>query len=317
MSWMRYRLRTTVEAEDILSDLLLEQGVEGVEIENSLPLTPEEQKGMFVDIPPVPKGEEGVSHLIFYLEEGPKARKILERVRREIEALREGLDMGPCTLEVSETREEDWVNNWKQYFHTFQVGDFCIVPTWEEVPLEAEGKRLLRMDPGTAFGTGKHETTQLCIRALTRRIGPAMEVLDVGCGSGILGLVTLKLGAFHVVGTDLDEQAVLSTRENMARNGISPAAYQVCIGNLIDQEEVRQAVGTRHYDLVVANILAEVLLPMTPAVAPYLKSGGFYITSGILSQKVPLVRQVVEEAGMKVLSVEYQGEWACITARKE
>ena len=175
---------------------------------------------------------------------------------------------------------------------------------------------VIHIDPGTAFGTGMHETTQLCIRQIRKHVTPDTEILDVGCGSGILGMLALKFGAKHSVGTDLDPCAINATYENMEVNGISKDQYEVMIGNIIDDKAVQDKVGYECYDIVVANILADVLVALTPVIVNQLKKGGIYITSGIIDDKEETVVEAVKKAGLEVLEVTYQGEWVSVTARK-
>ena len=226
-------------------------------------------------------------------------------------------NVGACTIEESQTEDVDWVNNWKQYFHQFYVDDVLIIPSWEEVKPEDEDKMIIHIDPGTAFGTGMHETTQLCIRQIRKYVTPDTTILDVGCGSGILGMLALKFGAKYSVGTDLDPCAIDATYENMEVNGITKDQYEVMIGNIIDDKEVQDKVGYEKYDIVVANILADVLVPLTPVILHQLKTGGIYITSGIIDAKEETVVEAVKEAGLEVLEVTYQGEWVSVTASKK
>ena len=208
------------------------------------------------------------------------------------------------------------MNNWKQYFHQFTIDDVLIIPSWEDVQPEDEDKMIIHIDPGTAFGTGMHETTQLCIRQIKKYVTPDTVILDVGCGSGILGMLALKFGAKYSVGTDLDPCAIDATHENMEVNGISGEQYEVMIGNIIDNTEVQDKVGYEKYDIVVANILADVLVPLTPVILAQLKPGGIYITSGIIDDKEQTVVDAVLKAGLTVLEVHHQGEWVSVTARK-
>ena len=220
------------------------------------------------------------------------------------------------TIEVEETEDIDWINNWKQYFHQFYIDDLLVVPSWEEVSEADKDKKILHIDPGTAFGTGMHETTQLCIRQLKKYITPETELLDVGTGSGILAISSLMYGIRHAVGTDLDPCALEATKENMQANQISPEQFEVFIGNIISDKEVQERAGYECYDIVVANILADVLVPLTPVIVKQLKPGGIYITSGIIDDKEKTVVEAVEAAGLAVLEVTYQGEWVSVTGRK-
>ena len=312
MKWKSFRLKTTTQAEDIVSSMLADLGVEG----DKIPLTAADKEQMFVDILPETEADDGIAYLSFYLEEDADTESILKNVRQELEEMSEFMDLGECSIEESETEDVDWVNNWKQYFHQFYVDDILIIPSWEDVKPEDEDKMVIHIDPGTAFGTGMHETTQLCIRQIRKHVTPDTEILDVGCGSGILGMLALKFGAKHSVGTDLDPCAIDATYENMEVNGISKDQYEVMIGNIIDDKAVQDKVGYECYDIVVANILADVLVALTPVIVNQLKKGGIYITSGIIDDKEETVVEAVKKAGLEVLEVTYQGEWVSVTARK-
>ena len=316
MRWNKFRLKTTTEAEDLVSSMLMDLGIEGVEIEDKVPLTQADKEQMFVDILPQIESDDGIAYLSFYLEEEVDKEEMLAKVRDEFEAMRAYANVGEGTIEESQTEDLDWVNNWKQYFHQFYVDDILIIPSWEEVKPEDEDKMIIHIDPGTAFGTGMHETTQLCIRQLKKHVTKETRILDVGCGSGILGMLALKFGAAYSVGTDLDPCAIDATYENMEVNGITRDQYEVMIGNIIDDKEVQDKVGYDKYDIVVANILADVLVPLTPVILNQLKKGGVYITSGIIDDKEDTVVEAVKAAGLKVLEVTYQGEWVSVTARK-
>lgn len=316
MKWKSFRLKTTTQAEDIVSSMLADLGIEGVQIEDKIPLTAADKEQMFVDILPETEADDGIAYLSFYLEEDADTESILKNVRQELKEMSEFMDLGECSIEESETEDVDWVNNWKQYFHQFYVDDILIIPSWEDVKPEDEDKMVIHIDPGTAFGTGMHETTQLCIRQIRKHVTPDTEILDVGCGSGILGMLALKFGAKHSVGTDLDPCAIDATYENMEVNGISKDQYEVMIGNIIDDKAVQDKVGYECYDIVVANILADVLVALTPVIVNQLKKGGIYITSGIIDDKEETVVEAVKKAGLEVLEVTYQGEWVSVTARK-
>ena len=312
MKWNKFRLKTTTAAEDIVSSILSDLGIEGVEIEDKVPLTQKEKEQMFVDILPETIPDDGTAFINFYLEEGEDKDAVLAKVLEELAGMREFVDLGPCTIEESQTEDVDWVNNWKQYFHQFYVDDILIIPSWEQVKPEDEGKMIIHIDPGTAFGTGMHETTQLCIR----QIKEGCQLLDVGTGSGILGMLALKFGAAYAVGTDLDPCAIDATHENMKENGVPKEQYEVMIGNIIDDKAIQDQVGYACYDIVAANILADVLVMLTPVIVSQLKPGGIYITSGIIDDKEEVVKQAVADAGLELLDVTYQGEWVCVTARK-
>ena len=317
MKWKQFRLKTTTQAEDIVSSMLADLGIEGVQIEDKIPLTEQDKEQMFVDILPDIPDDDGTAYLTFYLDEEEDVAPVLMNVRKELEDMRAFLDVGECTIEESETEDVDWVNNWKQYFHQFYIDDILVIPSWEKVKPEDSDKMVIHIDPGTAFGTGMHETTQLCMRQLKKYVKDGMEILDVGTGSGILSIAALKLGAGHAVGTDLDPCAISATRENLEANQIPEGSMDVMIGNIIDDKAVQDQVGYEKYDIVTANILADVLIPLTPVICHQMKPGAFYITSGILDVKEDVVVKAVKDAGLEVLEVTHQGEWVSVTARKQ
>lgn len=330
MRWMKYRIKTTTEAEDIIISTLYDIGLEGAQIEDKIPLTPLEKEQMFVDILPDGPDDDGVAYLSFFVELQDNGTVVVEdeekdpeelkaEIQAELDELKEfNLDIGEGTIETESTEDIDWINNWKQYFHQFYIDDILVIPSWEEIEPEDKDRMVLHIDPGTAFGTGMHETTQLCIRQLRKYVNPETELLDVGTGSGILSIIALMFGAKHCVGTDLDPCAVPAVEQNCNDNGIDTAKFDMMIGNIISEKEVQDKVGYEKYDIVVANILADVLVPLTPVIVNQMKPGAVYITSGIINDndKEFRVKNAVEAAGLEVVETTYQGEWVSVTARK-
>lgn len=327
MKWKKFKIKTTVEAEDIIISTLYDIGLEGAQIEDHVPLTAWEKEQMFVDILPEGPEDDGTAYLSFFVEENEDGElvlngetvseeKLLEDVRGALDGLRPFCPVGEGSIAVDETEDIDWINNWKKYFKQFYVDDILIIPSWETVKEEDKDRMVIHIDPGTAFGTGMHETTQLCIRQLKKYVTPETELLDVGTGSGILSIIACKLGAKHALGTDLDPCAVPAVEENKAANGVLDGAFTMMIGNIIDDPQVQEAVGYEKYDIVAANILAEVLVPLTPVIVHQLKPGGIYITSGIIQEKEAVVTEAVRKAGLELEEVTRQGEWVSVTARK-
>ncbi|MBQ4537804.1 MAG: 50S ribosomal protein L11 methyltransferase [Lachnospiraceae bacterium] len=327
MKWVKFRIKTITEAEDIIISSLYDIGLEGAQIEDKVPLTALEKEQMFVDILPQGPEDDGIAYLNFFVElqddgtlmvqdEETTVEEILEKINQELDDLKMFMDIGEGTITMDETEDIDWINNWKQYFHQFYIDDILVIPSWEDIKPEDSERMVLHIDPGTAFGTGMHETTQLCIRQLRKYITPETELLDVGTGSGILAILSLMFGAKHAVGTDLDPCAVEAVAQNCVDNNIAPEQFEMMIGNIITEKEVQDKVGYECYDIVVANILADVLVPLTPVILNQLKPGGIYITSGIIDDKEQTVVDAVKAAGMEVLEVTYQGEWVSVTARK-
>ena len=317
MKWKKFTIKTTTQAEDFISAMLNELGIDGIEIEDNIPLSEEDQKGMFIDFPPELPEDKGISKVSFYLEESEDTATLLKQVEAGLEEQRKFVEIGEGTITQSETEDVDWINNWKQFFQSFYIDDILIKPTWEELKEEDKDKFLIEIDPGVSFGTGKHETTQLCIRQIRKYMNEGDKVLDVGCGSGILSIVALKLGASHVVDTDLDENCMTSTYENMAVNHLDKELGEFYVGNLIDDTALQKQVGTEEYDIVVANILADVIIPMAPVIPARLKENGIFITSGIIDFKENEVKAAIEAAGLTVLEINHQGEWVNITAQKK
>ena len=328
MKWKKFKIKTVTDAEDIIISTLYDIGLEGAQIEDKVPLTAMEKEQMFVDILPDGPEDDGIAYLSFFVEETEDGtltvngeekteEEILSQVKEELESLRMFCQIGEGSITVDETEDIDWINNWKKYFKQFYVDDILIIPSWEEVKEEDKDKMIIHIDPGTAFGTGMHETTQLCMRQLKKYVTSETELLDVGTGSGILSIVALKLGAKHAVGTDLDPCAISATKENLEANAIPEGSMDVMIGNIIDDKEVQDAAGYDKYDIVTANILADVLVPLTPVIIHQMKKGGIYITSGIIDDKEETVVEAVKKAGLTVLEVNHQGEWVSVTARKD
>lgn len=327
MKWVKFRLKTITDAEDIIISTLYDIGLEGAQIEDKIPLTALEKEQMFVDILPEGPEDDGIAYLNFFVEEDEDGslrlqdekvtvEEILGRVNAELEDLKQFMEIGDGTVTVDETEDIDWINNWKQFFHQFYIDDILVIPSWEDIKPEDNEKTVLHIDPGTAFGTGMHETTQLCIRQLRKHITSETQLLDVGTGSGILSILSLMFGAKHAVGTDLDPCAIEAVAQNCADNGIDAADFELIIGNIINDKEVQDRVGCNCYDIVAANILADVLVPLTPVIVNQLKPGGIYITSGIINDKEQTVADAVNAAGLKILETTYQGEWVSITAKK-
>lgn len=318
MKWLEYTIKTTTEAEDLVCDMLMELGIEGVEILDNVPLTQKEKELMFIDIVAVLPPDDGTAYVRFYLEESEleNEEEWLSKVRDGLEELEAFCEVGEGTIEKGVSEDVDWINNWKEFFKPFYLDNILIKPSWEPIPEGAVYDALVEIDPGTSFGTGQHETTQLCIRGLRHFMKPGDKVLDLGCGSGILSIIALKLGAKDVVGTDIDPICMEATDENMERNHIGKERYTTYCGNLIDDEVLQEQVGKDKYDIVLANILADVIIPMTPAAYACVKQGGYFVTSGIIDFKEEPVKKALTEAGFSIVEAFEMGEWRGVVARK-
>lgn len=318
MKWIQFRIKTVTTAEDLIISGLWDLGFEGAQIEDKIPLTAKDKEDMYIDIMPEILEDDGIAFLNFFVEDtgNVPVDSILEQVREELQNIAVFTDIGEGTIAVSETEDVDWINNWKEHFHQFYIDDLLVVPSWETVKIEDKDKKILHIDPGTAFGTGMHPTTKLCIEQIKKYVTPQTKFLDVGCGSGILGIIALMYGAAKGKGTDLDVCAIEASNENMRVNNIPAEQFEVMIGNVITETKMQDKVGYECYDMVVANILANIIVPLTAVITKQLKPGGIYITSGIIDNKEAIVKAAMAEAGLAIVEVTYQGEWVSITARK-
>ena len=318
MKWNRYSIETRTDAVDMISYTLAELGVEGIEVEDNVQLTKEEAKTMFVDFIPDLAADDGSAKVNFYIDSDEDDNSMLPKVKEALEELRSFMDIGTANITESQTEDKDWINNWKQYWHTFTIGDLYIKPTWEEVTEEMKGHAILSIDPGTAFGTGSHETTRLVIKQIQKYVKKGDRVLDVGCGSGILSVVALKYGAQYALGTDLDPNAIVASHENAEQNDIDEASFEVIEGNIIDDEAVKERCGYECYDIVCANILADVLEPLSVNITDHMKHGAYFITSGIIDSKEKEVLEAfAKNAELEIVEVNHDGEWVNVTARRK
>lgn len=318
MKWNKYSLKTTTEAVDLVSNMLMELGIEGIEIEDNVQLSEADIKTMFVDFLPELPPDDGTATVNFYIDVEEDDNTIIGKVEEGLKELRDFIDIGEGTITESQTEDKDWINNWKQYFKPFVFEGIVIKPTWEEIDDTMQGKIVVNIDPGTAFGTGSHETTQLVISQLDKYVKDGDELLDVGCGSGILSVIGLMLGAKHAVGTDLDPNAIVATRENAEINNISMDKIEILEGNIIDDKKIKDAVGYQCYDIVAANILADVLIPLSKIITEHMKSGAYFITSGIINTKEEeVVAAFHENPLLEIVEINRKGEWVNVTARKK
>ena len=421
MKWRKYTIHTTTEAEDLVSMMLMELGVEGVEIEDNVPLSEADTKGMFIDILPETGPDDGTSRLSFYLHiredenagdvgDGPsdgtgqiksgqantadetedlsqdasedrsysiadrlwteaEISVLMQSVRDNLEEMRNYMDVGEARIEEGITEETDWRDNWKAFFKPVKAGSFLIKPTWETVPEEyiremEDGKlKVIEIDPGTAFGTGSHETNQLCLKAIERYLHSGDKVLDIGTGSGILGIAALKAGAGYVAATELDEQCEPSIMDNTGFNNITEGEFRLFIGNIIGDDVFKKNVlssiddsgntgkagnvgntgntlsagsagqessgcsrgmkndmpGSEKFDIVIANILAPVICMLAGAgeADSLIKTGGIFITSGIIDEKLEdVVNAFKSNPAWEILEVNEQGEWRSVIAER-
>ncbi len=324
MKWTRIRIKTTTEAEDIIISELYDIGLEGAQIEDKVPLSPLEKEQMFVDILPQTEPDDGVAYLSFFVEEDSDMAEDIDALTTQVKdvlaSISEYMDIGEGSISIDETEDLDWINNWKKYFHQFYIDDLLVIPSWEEVLPEDKDKMILHIDPGTAFGTGMHETTKLCIRAMKKYLKPGDKILDVGTGSGILAILSLMYGAGYSVGTDLDTCTIEAVKENKAANGINDKDFDLIIGNIIDdattQDKVRELIGEDGADIVMANILAPILIALAPVIPAFIRKGGVLISSGIIEGKENEVADAYRAAGLDAVDISSLGDWRSVTAIK-
>lgn len=313
MKWNKYTLKTTTSAVDFVSGIFVDLGIEGIEINDNVQLSPQDKEKMFVDILAELPADDGTAYISFYLEEEAD-EKVLDRVREELDNLSGFVDVGEGSICVSQTEDVDWINNWKKFFKPFTVDEIVIKPTWEELPATEE-KTIISIDPGTAFGTGMHETTQLCIRQLKKFVTRGSRVLDAGCGSGILSIVAAKYGAEKLTAIDIDENAVIAAKENMEINNVNMDLVEITSGNLLTDKNLQDNLNNQCYDVVVANILADVIIPLSKMAAGFLKSGGVFISSGIIfSKEEAVVKAIKETEFLEIIEITRQGDWVSVTA---
>ena len=317
MKWLSFTIHTTAEAEELVTELLAEQGIGNVEIRDRKPVFDPETEALFQEVMPEKKADDGLADIVFYLDEKADKESVLSAIREGLEELRLFTNIGSAEITEDETEDEDWINNWKANFKPFLVGDILIKPTWLPVPEDLHARMMVEIDPGTAFGTGSHETTKLCINALEREIKGGERVLDVGTGSGILSIIALKLGASDAFGTDIDELATEAALENAGANGIAPEVFTVRTGDILTDELLQEEAGNEWYDIVVSNILADVIIPLQREVPRHMKPGAKLIVSGIINTKAEEVRQaILQNPALRLLGSDTLGDWVSFTAEK-
>jgi ribosomal protein L11 methyltransferase len=319
MKWTKFTLETTTDAVDLVSDMLNDLGITGIEISDNIPITEEEKKQLFIDILPELDEDDGSAIVSFYVDPEDDTEDILVSVKSGLKELSDYVDIGSGRISVSETDDKDWINNWKEFFKPFRIDDTIVIkPTWEKLTDQKAEDLIIEIDPGTSFGTGSHETTKLCILALKQHMKKESIILDAGSGSGILSIIAKKLGAKEVLGIDIDPNATNSAKENAEVNRLElqEGKLSFITGNIIEDEGIRTQIGNEKYDLVVANILADVIIPLSDVIGENLKPGGIYISSGIINTKEEAVREALLKNDFKIVEVNKMGDWVSFVAQK-
>lgn len=316
MKWIKISLKTTTEAVDFISSLFDELGLEGIQIEDNVPLSQEDKEAMYIDILPELPEDEGEAIVTSYVSPEKDIEELKKEITEGLEEISTFVNVGEGTITTEETDDGDWINNWKAFFKPFRVAeDIVIKPTWETLEDKKENDLVIEIDPGTAFGTGAHETTRLCITGLRKYITKETKLLDVGCGSGILSIIGLKLGAKSAVGTDIDPAALTATYENMEVNHISKEQFTAYSGNIIEDKELQEKVGFEKYDIVVANILADVIIPLSGEIRQHMKPGGLFISSGIIDMKREEVEAALLKNGFNIVEINTMGDWVSFVVK--
>ncbi|MCR4840626.1 MAG: 50S ribosomal protein L11 methyltransferase [Lachnospiraceae bacterium] len=325
MKWKKISVKTTAENEGLIADMLLEKGFEGVEVCDNKQLSAADVKKMFIDILPELDENDDTAFVNCYVDVDSDMDEKLALVNEGLTELSFFIDTDNVTVTVSETEDKDWMNNWKEFFKPFRIDDSIVVkPTWETSSEKKPGDIEILIDPGTAFGTGAHETTKLCILALKKYMKAGDKVLDLGCGSGILSVASMLLGASGTVGTDIDPIAVSTSVENSGVNGIkaeigenyTPGMSLFSEGNVINDSALRARLGLKFYDVVVANILADIIMPLSDVVADFMNDNSMFISSGILAVREKEVTDRLHSNGFEIVDVLRMGDWVSLVAKK-
>lgn len=321
MKWRKITLETTGDYEALIADMLCERGFEGIEMIDNQPLSDADAAKMFIDILPELDEDNNSAQVNCYIDMEEDIDEKLRVIAEGLDELSVFMDISQVKVSVAETEDKDWMNNWKEFFKPFRIDDSVVIkPTWEELNERKPGDMVIEIDPGTAFGTGAHETTKLCILAVKKYLKKNATVLDVGCGSGILSIAAKMLGASACLGTDIDENAVRVSYENAVVNGIETAEScadgKVCFlsGNVISDAAFREKVGKEKYDIVVANILADIIMPLSDVVREHMKKGAYFISSGILAAREAEVKERLQQNGFEIAETLYMGDWVSIVA---
>ena len=326
MKWNVIRIRTTNDVTDYLAGILFDLGFTGIEVTDTVQLSEQEKKAMFIDFLPELDESDKTAVVTCYTEENVDPGQAILQIREELEEYRAFLNPDAVSFETGVTEDTDWINNWKQFFKSFAVDeDIYIKPTWEPMKEEFKDKLVIEIDPGTAFGTGSHETTRLAIANMKKYLKPGDRLLDIGTGSGILSVIGMKLGAGKAIGTDIDPIAVRVAGENAEANGLSVFAGAVSevpdgsvafyTGNMLDDEAFCVPFSEQKYPIVVANILADVIIPLAPVVRRFLLPGGVFVCSGIINLMEEKTKKALTDLGYEILNEERMNDWVSYAVR--
>jgi len=322
MDWLQVSIYTSPEGIEPLCGRLYNLGITGVEIQDKDDfedfLENNKQYWDYVD-EDLREKMSGETRVKIYVSDNETGHNQLSAVRDDLVSFK-SLDsdnlFGSLRVEIDTMHEEDWENNWKQYFKPIYVGDRLVIkPEWETIP-DGDGKIVFNIDPGMTFGSGQHETTRLCVETLDTTVKKGDKVLDLGCGSGILSIIALMLGAGEARAVDIDPNCKKIAYSNAALNGIGKEVYTVLDGNILIDEEFKSSTEkSGPYDIVVANIVADVIIPLASDVRRYLKDGGTFIASGIIEMRIDEVKEAIEKNGFEIQEIKKENDWYCIISR--
>lgn len=343
MKWIQYKIHTTTDVVDTLGEILYELGIYGFEISDNVPLTEKEENMMFTGIPAQLPPDDGSATITFYtegeneesekefystgsslrderLEETPDAytpEELIQKIRERIKELQSFFHFPEPEIDYSIQDDSQWKDKWKDNFKAFRVTeDIVVKPVWEEVPdFATDNDTIIEIEPGSAFGTGTHETTQLCLVPLKKYLTTETRLMDAGCGSGILAICALLSGAKSAFCLDIDPSAVSGTLENAALNNLGPDRLEAVLGNILENPEAVRKQCPEPFDVIVANILADVIVPLTDYIRPFLKKDGVYITSGILAEKAADVEAALQKNRFYIIEKNVMGEWVSFVAK--
>ena len=321
MDWIKVTVYTTTEGIEPVSGRMMQLGITGlvIEDENEFNDFLEETKDAwdYVDENLIQK-MSGETRVIAYISDDVSGRELLSAIKStmcELSDMDTDKKFGRLTVELEGTKTEDWANAWKQYFHAMEIGEKILVkPQWEELR-EPTDRVVFNINPGMSFGTGSHETTQLCLTQLEKYITPDCCMLDLGCGSGILSVVSLLLGAKEAVAVDIDPNCIDTAYENSDMNGIDRDRYTVISGNVLTDPDVKEIISKHKYEVVAANIVADVIIGLAPAARLYMKEGGVFITSGIIDGRQEEVKSALIDEGFEVVAMDRRKDWWSIVCK--
>lgn len=321
MDWIKVTVYTSGAGIEPVSGRLMQLGITGLEIEDEKEFKDflEETKDYwdYVDDDLV-KQMEGETRVIAYVSDDISGRELLTGIRgsmAELAELNEDGIYGRLEIEIEGTKTEDWANVWKQYFHPMEIGEKLLIkPEWEELKKPTD-RIVFNINPGMSFGTGSHQTTQLCLEQLEKYVTKDCRMLDLGCGSGILSVVSLLLGAREAVAVDIDPNCVDTAYENAAMNGVTREQYHVISGNVVTDPDVKEFISRHKYEVVAANIVADVIIGLVPTAREYMKEGGVFITSGIIDGRQDEVKAEMEAHGFTVVDMQRRKDWWSIVCR--